>query len=230
MANRFTAPEKWVDPWFCGLDNQDKLFWIYICDNCDHAGIWQVNWPLVKFHIKDFEFDKNIFNGRIEIINESTWFLKKFVLFQQKVSSLENLNPLNKCHLSIINILKSKEIIKPLSSPLQGACKGSRYSIGNSKVIVRGGMGGKFEEVWDKYPNKVGKNAAQRHFEATVKTEKDFLDIQTALENYLVSERVKKGFVQNGSTWFNDWQGWLSQPGVPKTELEKWIASKKTKV
>lgn len=67
-----------------------------------------------------------------------------------------------------------------------------------------------FEEIYLKYPNRVGKKEALRHFEATVKTEQDFLDIQTALKNYLLSERVKKGFIQNASTWFNDWKSWIN--------------------
>jgi hypothetical protein len=67
-----------------------------------------------------------------------------------------------------------------------------------------------FEEIYLKYPNRVGKKEALKHFEATVKTEQDFLDIQTALKNYLLSDRVKKGFVQNASTWFNDWKSWVS--------------------
>jgi len=38
----------------------------------------------------------------------------------------------------------------------------------------------------------------------------DWLDIQRALGNYLRSETVKKGFIKNGSTWFNNWQDWIN--------------------
>lgn len=66
-----------------------------------------------------------------------------------------------------------------------------------------------FETVWKLYPNRQGKKHAIRHFLATVKTEKDFNDIQTAVRNYLRCDRVKNGYIQNGSTWFNDWQSWI---------------------
>ena len=60
MAKRFTATDKWGDPWFCGLSVSDRMFWIYLLDACDHAGIWQVNWPLVSFyHGKDFKFNES---------------------------------------------------------------------------------------------------------------------------------------------------------------------------
>lgn len=67
-----------------------------------------------------------------------------------------------------------------------------------------------FELIWSKYPKRLGRKNAERHFTATVKTEEDFLAIQKALENYLSSERVMNGFIQNGSTWFNQWQDWIN--------------------
>ena len=72
-----------------------------------------------------------------------------------------------------------------------------------------------FDELWTKYPNKVGKKEAERHFHASVKIEQDWIDIQTSLKNYLESERVKKGFIQNGSRWFGDWRSWISATPKP---------------
>lgn len=70
-----------------------------------------------------------------------------------------------------------------------------------------------FEEIWAQYPKKLGKKEAERHFRASVKTEQDWKDIQTALKNYLESERVAvRGVIQDGSTWFNwRWKDWLTQ-------------------
>jgi len=115
VAKRLTATEKWVDPWFCGLTVQEKLFWIFIVDNCNHAGIWKVNWPLVNFYIKDFVFNEDNFNGRILKLKDDKWFIPKFIEFQYGV-----LNPENRLHLSVINILKKEGAYKGLNSPLQG--------------------------------------------------------------------------------------------------------------
>ena len=67
----------------------------------------------------------------------------------------------------------------------------------------------KFDAIWQKYPKRVGRKAAGKHYKVSVKTEQDYLDIQKALENYIRSETVKKGFIQNGSTWFNNWKDWI---------------------
>lgn len=66
-----------------------------------------------------------------------------------------------------------------------------------------------FEDIWSRYPKRVGKKEAMRHFIATVKTESDIDNIYLAMENYKKSERVLRGFIQNGSTWFNNWTDWI---------------------
>ena len=77
-----------------------------------------------------------------------------------------------------------------------------------------------FEALWAKYPNKDGKKLAQRSFISSVKSQKDYEDIQTALSNYLQSERVTKGFIKNGSTWFNNWHDWINYSGSKEIESE----------
>lgn len=70
-----------------------------------------------------------------------------------------------------------------------------------------------FEAIWNQYPSRTGKKAAEKSFHASVKTPQDYENIQKALTNYLNSKRVKDGYIQNGSTWFNDWQGWIIPEG-----------------
>lgn len=65
-----------------------------------------------------------------------------------------------------------------------------------------------FNDIYSRYPDKTGKKAAYRHFNATVKNDIDLVRMHRALDNYLKSERVKKGYTQNASTWFNNWQDW----------------------
>ena len=66
-----------------------------------------------------------------------------------------------------------------------------------------------FENLWEKYPSKVGKKNALRHHTASVLTEQDMTDIELALSRYVESERVRSGYVMNGSTWFNNWRDWI---------------------
>ena len=74
-----------------------------------------------------------------------------------------------------------------------------------------------FDAVWKLYPNRQGRKAALRHFLATVKAFDDLTRIRDALRNYLDSANVKKGFIKNGSTWFNEWEDWIE----PTTEMMK---------
>jgi hypothetical protein len=84
--------------------------------------------------------------------------------------------------------------------------------------IKEGDYKGKFNDLWKLYPNKDGKKLAERSFKASVKTEQDWQDINKAMNNYLQSDTVKKGFIKNGSTWFNNWRDWIDFTGISKTE------------
>ena len=74
----------------------------------------------------------------------------------------------------------------------------------------------RFKEILAKYPNKVQHKKAFLYFLKTVKTDEDWASIQTALVNYLALKRVADGFVQNCSTWFNNWTDWINVGGAEK--------------
>jgi hypothetical protein len=78
-----------------------------------------------------------------------------------------------------------------------------------------------FNELWEKYPEKIGRKGALRHFENTVKTAEDFALITKALDNYRGSARVAKGYIQNATTWFNNWKDWVDNP-EPKKQEGSW--------
>lgn len=64
--------------------------------------------------------------------------------------------------------------------------------------------------LWKQYPNRQGKKDAKRHFLASVKTADDWNNINIALKNYLASGNVVNDFIKNGSTWFNQWEDWVT--------------------
>lgn len=118
MPKRMTATEKWMDPWYCALTPTNKLFWLYLLDNCDHAGIWMVNWPLVKFHLWEDPIDPKLFGDRIVVINAEKWHIPKFIEFQYG-----QLNPGNKVHASVIDLLTRAGVApsKGLGRGIEGA-------------------------------------------------------------------------------------------------------------
>ncbi len=79
-----------------------------------------------------------------------------------------------------------------------------------------------FDLAWGIYPNKDGKKAAEKHFTASVKNGTDFDNLFKAIENYKNSENVKKGFIKSGSTFFNNWQDWIT-PVMNGTSKQSFI-------
>lgn len=92
-------------------------------------------------------------------------------------------------------------------------------SILDTNILSNKQLNNYFNEIWQKYPKRVGRKSAERHFRASVKTPGDWVNIQKALQNYINCDTVKKGFIQNGSTWFNDWESWINQ-GNPIPEAK----------
>jgi hypothetical protein len=124
MAKRFTDTEKWKKPFIRLLKAPYKLLWLYICDDCDHSGIWQVDIEVAEIRIGEkLDYNKAImfFNDKIiPLDNGAKWFIPSFIEFQYPSGLSEN----NKAHTGIIkNLERYKNEIenyKPLESPLQG--------------------------------------------------------------------------------------------------------------
>jgi len=75
-----------------------------------------------------------------------------------------------------------------------------------------------FEELWLEYPKKLGKKQAQRHFMASVTSEEDVENARQALINYKNSRyciEEEGRYIKHGSTWFNNWADWITNPEVP---------------
>lgn len=120
MAKRFTDTEKWKKPFIRSLQAPYKLLYLYILDDCDHAGIWQVDFDVAKIRIGEPSLNEMqavvFFGEKIQVLNGGEkWFIPAFIEFQYGI-----LNPKNKVHESVLKI-HSKLKIKPHTSPLQGA-------------------------------------------------------------------------------------------------------------
>ena len=115
MANRFTDTDKWEDPWFQKLSSDYKMAWLFICDKCNHAGVWKINMDLLNYYVSPTkpitkESMLSAFNnGKQRIIpcNSTRFFVSGFIMFQYKVG----LNPKNNAHLGVIKELKKHQLI-----------------------------------------------------------------------------------------------------------------------
>lgn len=139
MSKRFTDTDRWKKGLLRGLQAPYKLLWLYINDECNHAGIWVVDWDVAMIRTGltkiTFEQAKSAFAGFIKDLGDE-WFLPSFIDEQYGCA----LNPENKVHASVIKILRAKNVFdesfladsirregeveapwKGLEKPLQGA-------------------------------------------------------------------------------------------------------------
>lgn len=125
MAKRFIDTSIFRKDFIRGLDAPCKLLFLYLINECDHAGLWDVELEVAEVRLGlKFKGDPiNQFAGKvIPVDGGKKWFIPSFVNFQYG-----DLNPENRAHGSVISLLKkfdlldSEHQIKPLISPLQGA-------------------------------------------------------------------------------------------------------------
>lgn len=202
MANRFTDTDKWKKSWFRKLPPNLKCFWIYICDNCNHAGIWDVDFELAGFVIGEEinqEEIMQILKDKIIVLNgNKKWFIPGFIEFQYT----GDLNPENKCHASVIRILKKEGAYKGLGRVLQGRkdkVKEKDKDKGKEKETV---YTDDFLEFYKEYPKKVGKQEA---FKAWKKIKEPGKLIPLMIRGIREQKRswTDPKFIPHPATWLN---------------------------
>lgn len=215
MSKRFTDTDKWSRPWFRSLPMEYKLFWLYICDSCNVAGVWYVDLDLASF-VVGFKLDitraKALFDKQITEM-EGRWFIKDFMDFQYG-----NLRPNNNFHRSIISCAKTYglDVISGVSQGLVRGTPGDKEKDKEKERSRRRGGEGvgeeDFDPLWKRFPRRVGRKAAIRHFLTSVTKPEQLPEISKALDNYLTylrAEKIERRYVQNGSTWFYNWEDWV---------------------
>lgn len=158
---RFTETAKWRDPWFQQLSHGSKLLFIYLIENCDNAGFYEINEAELCFHLG---ITMAQYKGALKGLQRGIegpnigWLRIKNFLKHQKNSEL---NPANPAHKQIIAILRSQSgrfpSIKDLL-PKAGPKKGLRSPIGTGtgtgtgQSTEEGGNGGKKQKPDPLYP------------------------------------------------------------------------------
>lgn len=127
MANRLTDTGKWSKVWFRKLEPKWKLLWLFMLDNCDAAGVWEMDLELASIYIGE-KLDPvealAIFKEHIGVIHGGKrWLILDFVTFQYKVGSIDKLNRNNKAHLGVIRLIERH------GEEYRGALKGLRRGL-----------------------------------------------------------------------------------------------------
>lgn len=229
MAKRFTDTEKWKKPFIRGLQGAYKLLWLYICDDCDHAGIWQVDIDVAQIRIGE-KIDLNeaikSFEDKIVIFDKGNkWFIPSFIEFQYP----SGLNPENRSHNSVIILLEKYNLLdkqnKPLISPLEG-----RKDMVMDMVMVKDKVkvkdrgaeikflwaGNEVVELWEEW-----KEYKLQHFKfkyKTIQSEQAAFDnlVELSEKNFEIAKEIIKQSMANG------WKGFF----LPKNSQNKTLSRK----
>lgn len=130
MAKRFTDSEKWRDEWFGSLSNDYRIVWLYLVDNCSHAGIWKKDFRGLNFNcntsLSEDQF-KEIFAGRV-VDCGNFFFIPKFIKFQYP-KGLDSKKP---AIVSVANELQKNNLLPIIKKQL-----GNDYLIIKDKDKVK---------------------------------------------------------------------------------------------
>ena len=100
-----TDTDKWKKRFVRELSPQHKLLWFYILDDCNHAGIWEVDIEVASIRVGyELVYDMlpQSFLDKIEIFdNGDKWFIPDFIDFLYG-----ELNPNSNVHKSVIQLLE----------------------------------------------------------------------------------------------------------------------------
>jgi hypothetical protein len=208
MAKRFTDTNKWRKEFIRGLQGAYKLLWLYILDECDHAGIWHVELDVAGLRI-GYELDpketiKALGSHIVVFDGGKKWFIPDFIEFQYG-----ELNPENRAHNSVL-VQIEKYKLKGHIRGLQGRKdKDKDKDMDMVKDLVKE-LETKFEVFRIEYPGT--KRGFIIEFD-NIKKHKDWEEIVPILSDSLTYQksareikRLSGGFIpewKNLKTWIN---------------------------
>lgn len=147
MSLRMTDTEKWKKNFIKGLPTEYKLFWLYLLDEVDYAGIWHIEMELAEMRLGtklSKERAQGFFGEKVVAFDSGNkWFLPDFIPFQYTVLSNKN-----KVHLSVVKRLEKYNLLQCL----QGTCLSPVFSKGakdkeKDKVLI----GNEYIEAGEKF-------------------------------------------------------------------------------
>lgn len=136
MPKRFTDSDKWKDPWFKKLGGVSQLFWLFVLDTCDHAGIWKDQFDDFE-RISGFkltEQDKLNFSDRILRIDEESFIVPKFIVFQYPNFNAER----NNAHKGVLRSLEYYKLNYSIINEIVLNTRNKRNDVAPSEPLMRG--------------------------------------------------------------------------------------------
>jgi hypothetical protein len=115
MPKRFTDTDKWRKHFIKNLPPEYKVFWLYVLDDCDHCGIWHVDYEVAEIRtgVKlSAENAGKYFSEKIIIFDSGNkWLIPDFITFQYG----EQLVLANRMHKPVIDKLIRYDLLKHIN-------------------------------------------------------------------------------------------------------------------
>ena len=236
---RFTDEKKWSDKWFRSLPPIHKLVWLYICDNCDIAGFYEVDIESISFHTKVSEDD-----CKVAIEGLSRGYLgADFIWIRNFLKHQNNhlLNPNNNCHKGIIKRIQMNLKAFPEIPEILGATEGLFSPTSKSKGKSKGKSNSKSNCKEDKDIEEILSYLNQK----LNKSFRSAKGLKSRLEEGYTIEDAKKVIDTKTAEWQNDpemckyltpdtlfsqkFDKYLNQPVVEKAAVRTWEQPKEEK-
>lgn len=175
MSKRFIDTDVFKKQFMRDLKPAYKLLWLYITTDCNHAGIWEVDFEVAQLRLGqkiDSDTARKVFKDKIVVLDGgSKWFIPSFIEFQYG-----QLSDKNRAHHSVISILNKYSLLpnegswKPLTSSSNRAMdmdmdkeqekdkdkeEGEKKKIGEADVVrmIHHPFSHSFDFVWQQWIN-----------------------------------------------------------------------------
>jgi hypothetical protein len=217
MGKRFTETSKWMDRWFRTLSPQHKLAWLYVLDNCDAAGVIEIDRELADFQVGsavDWDAFAAASDGRLIPLDKGKHWVCGFIKYQYGELS-EGCKAHNPAFASLTKHGLNGRVAKGYSDPIQRVQEKDKDKDKETDKEKEGGCKGEppdltpFANFWSCVPNKIGKAAASSAYKAAVKALRDrgqddphgfLLDRMKA---FAVTPKAKGEYCPHPATWLN---------------------------
>ena len=243
MSKRFHDTDIWDEDWYLDMPLEYRSFWGYVCDKCDHAGIWRPNVRRFNADIEnaiDLDTALTFFNTdktRIVPLESGHWMILDFVPFQYGKS----LNKNNRVHLSVFNRLNDLEVnlgsIRGLNEVKEGSSRpqvevkeGVKDKDKDKDIVILSNRLKAFKVLVYKFNNKYPKELLDEFFDYWSEPNRSQTKMRFERENtWDLSRRIKRwadkdlsGFMQKKNGVVHDFKmdavgraaiGWCSKCG-----------------
>jgi hypothetical protein len=218
MAKRFTDTDKWGKSWFRKLTPKMKCTWEFLRDNCDMAGIWDIDLESIGFHVGEpvsLNEIRSCFGDRITLIDKNEkLMIVGFIDFQYGTLS-EDCKPHRPVlkRLEKLNLLKGyRKGFKTLEDKEQDKDKDQYQDKEKEQEAKKSSILAELEQIYKLYPRKEGKALGLKRLMADVEAGASIEDIKTAAQRYraqCVANKTEPKYIKLFSTWASTWMDCL---------------------